>query len=59
MPHLRRSGSRGDLHVFIRVVVPHRLSKEQRRALEAYADASGESVGPPGGLMDRVRDALG
>jgi molecular chaperone DnaJ len=59
VPHLRRSGSRGDLHVFVRVVVPHRLSKEQRKALEAYADASGESVGPPGGLMDRVRDALG
>ncbi len=60
VPHLRRSGSRGDLHVFVRVVVPGRLSKEQRRALEAYADASGEAVGDRGGgLIDRVRDALG
>jgi molecular chaperone DnaJ len=59
VPHLRRPGSRGDLHVFVRVVVPSRLSKEQRKALETYADASGEAVGVPGGLMDRVRDALG
>ena len=60
VPHLRRTGSRGDLHVFVRVVVPGRLSKEQRKALEAYADASGEAVWDhSGGLMDRVRDALG
>jgi molecular chaperone DnaJ len=59
VPHLRRTGSRGDLHVFIRVVVPTRLSREQRKALESYAEAGGEEVGDHGGLMGRVRDALG
>ena len=59
VPHLRRTGSRGDLHVFVRVVVPSKLSKEQRRALESYAAAGGEEVGEHGGLMGRVRDALG
>jgi molecular chaperone DnaJ len=61
VPHLRRSGTRGDLHIFVRVAVPTKLSKDQRAALEAYAAAAGESVGPHahGGLIDRVRDALG
>jgi molecular chaperone DnaJ len=59
VPHLRRSGARGDLHVFVRVVVPPKLSKEQRKALEDYADASGEEVWERGGLRDRLRDALG
>ena len=30
VPHVRRSGSRGDLHVFVNVVVPAKLSKRQR-----------------------------
>jgi molecular chaperone DnaJ len=60
VPHLRRTGSKGDLHVFVRVTVPAKLSKEQRQALESYAEASGEVVGhAPGGIMDRVRDKLG
>ena len=60
VPHLRRTGSKGDLHVFVRVTVPGKLSKEQRQALEAYAEASGEDVGHGhNGIMDRVRDKLG
>ncbi|HEY6058253.1 MAG TPA: molecular chaperone DnaJ [Candidatus Limnocylindrales bacterium] len=61
VPHLRRAGSRGDLHVLVRVVVPTRLSKRQREALESYAAESGEPVssGGSGGLFERVRDALG
>jgi molecular chaperone DnaJ len=58
VPHLRRAGVRGDLHVFVNVVVPTRLSKAQRDALESYAEASGEDVSE-GGFFDRVRDALG
>jgi molecular chaperone DnaJ len=60
VPHLRRSGARGDLHVFVNVVVPSRLSKRQRSILEEYAAEAGESVAGNGsGLFDKVRDALG
>jgi molecular chaperone DnaJ len=61
VPHLRRSSSRGDLHVLVRVTVPTKLTKEERAALEVYATAAGEDVGMAGhgGIIDRVRDALG
>lgn len=59
VPHVRRPGSRGDLHVLVNVAVPTKLSKKQREALLAYAEASGEAVHEGGGLFDRVRDALG
>jgi molecular chaperone DnaJ len=60
VPHLRRTGSKGDLHVFVRVAVPTKLSKEQREALETYAAASGEVVGHGGGgILDRVRGKHG
>ncbi len=58
-PHLRRANVRGDLHVLVDVVVPTKLTKAQREALEAYAAASGETIGGGGGILDRVRDALG
>ena len=41
VPHLRRTGSRGDLHVLVDVVVPTQLSKKAARA--------------PGGLCRRSR----
>jgi molecular chaperone DnaJ len=59
VPHLRRTGSKGDLHVFVNVVVPARLSKRQRELLAEYAAESGEDVGATGGILDKVRDALG
>ena len=60
VPHLRRTGSRGDLHVMVDVVVPTKLSKKQRELLEAYAEDAGEAVGGDhGGFFDKVRDALG
>jgi molecular chaperone DnaJ len=60
VPHLRRTASRGDLHVFVNVVVPDRLSKRQRELLAEYAAEAGEPVaeGHPG-LLGKVRDALG
>jgi hypothetical protein len=45
--------------VFVNVVVPTRMSRKQREALQAYAEAAGEPVSDGGGLFDRVRDALG
>jgi molecular chaperone DnaJ len=55
VPYLRRPGQRGDLHVIVDVDVPQRLSRAQREALEAYADASGEIVNDSTSILDRVR----
>jgi molecular chaperone DnaJ len=54
VPYLRRPGQRGDLHVIVDVEVPNRLTRAQREALEAYADATGEIVSEHSGLLDRV-----
>ena len=60
VPHLRRAGTRGDLHVFVNVVVPSKLSKRQRELLHEYAEEAGEPVSMNGsGILDKVRDALG
>jgi molecular chaperone DnaJ len=42
VPHLRRSGGRGDLHVLVDVRVPSRLSARQRELLEEFAVEAGE-----------------
>jgi molecular chaperone DnaJ len=54
VPHLRRSGSRGDLHVLVDVVVPTKLSKRQRELLEEYAKEAGDQTGHHG-----LREKLG
>ena len=58
VPHLRRAGARGDLHVTVQVNVPTKLSKRQRQLLEELAAESGEAVSS-GGILDRMKDALG
>jgi len=58
VPHLRRPGTRGDLHVLVHVNVPTKLSKRQRQLLEELAAESGEAV-LPGGIINRMKDALG
>ncbi len=59
VPHLRRPGQRGDLHVFLKVVVPSKLSKRQRDLLVQYAAESQEPVNENGsGILDRMKDAL-
>lgn len=55
VPHLRRGGARGDLHVLVDVVVPTKLSKEQREHLQAFAEASGEEPIASGGILGRVK----
>jgi molecular chaperone DnaJ len=55
VPHLRRSGARGDLHVLVDVVVPTKLSKKGRELLAAFAEDAGESVGSGGaGLREKL-----
>jgi len=59
VPHLRRPGTRGDLHIIVHVNVPTKLSKRQRQLLEELAAESGDAVLPGGGILDRMKDALG
>jgi molecular chaperone DnaJ len=70
VPHLRRPGVRGDLHVLVDVQVPTRLSPRQRSLLEELALESGERSGEPSrptprskgkgkrGIADRLKDAI-
>jgi len=74
VPHLRRQGVRGDLHVLVDVRVPSRLSARQRELMEEFAAESGEVEPAAGdgqtpaapsrrqrkrGLTDRLKDAIG
>ena len=54
VPHLRRAGQRGDLHVMIDVVVPTKLSKKAKELLTAYAEEAKEPVGHGGGLFEKL-----
>jgi molecular chaperone DnaJ len=56
MPRTRGAGT-GDLIVHANVVVPKRLSKEQRALLEQLAESFGDHTGPS--TLDRIRDWLG
>jgi molecular chaperone DnaJ len=72
VPHLRRPGVRGDLHVLVDVRVPARLTPRQRELLEQLAAELGEREGAEearaatqrgrrsrrGGLRDRLKDAI-
>lgn len=56
MPRLRRRG-RGDLKIVVDVMVPTRLSVEQRELLERFDAASGEDTynGSGGSFFDRLK----
>ena len=60
VPHLGGKG-RGDLHVLVRVVVPHRLSAEQRKLMEQLAKTLpvAELREKDRTLFDRMKDILG
>ena len=56
MPRIRRRG-RGDLKVVVDVMVPTRLTGEQRELLERFDSVSGEDTysGSGGSFFDRLR----
>jgi molecular chaperone DnaJ len=59
MPEIN-TGRRGDQHVVMRVVVPTRLTAEQRRLLQKFAEAGGDHIGEgERRFLDRLREALG
>jgi molecular chaperone DnaJ len=57
VPRLRGSG-RGDLHVIVTPVVPHKLSKRERELLTKLNEVSAPAELPKGGtnFFDRLRD---
>jgi len=57
MPRLRRRG-RGDLYVQVQVVTPDSLNKEQREALEQFAEAGGEEVDVNEGFFERIKSSF-
>ncbi len=58
MPVLQGHG-RGDHRVLVNVLVPRRLSDEQRRLLEEFERASGEDTyRPEDGFFDKLRSAF-
>jgi molecular chaperone DnaJ len=57
MPRLRRRG-RGDLFVQVQVVTPDSLNKEQREALERFAEAGGEEVDVNEGFFERIKSSF-
>ncbi|MFC7155552.1 molecular chaperone DnaJ [Halomarina halobia] len=57
MPRLQRRGH-GDLFVRVQVVTPEQLSREQREALEAFAEAGGEEIDVKEGFFERIRNSF-
>jgi molecular chaperone DnaJ len=62
MPKLqqrRRGRTRyGDLYVQVQVVTPESLNKEQRRALEKFAEAGGDEVDVNEGFFERIKNSF-
>src|SRR4029450_7398799 len=60
VPHLRRAGVRGDLHVLVDVKIPTKLTKRQRELLAEFAAEAGETGNgrQDKGIFDKVKDAI-
>lgn len=57
--HLNGHG-RGDQHVKVKVVIPTKLSGEQKGLLEKFSEASGEDINPEQkSWFEKVKDSLG
>jgi molecular chaperone DnaJ len=60
MPRLRRPGRRGDLRVVVNVVVPRKLSREQRKLAEKLADSMTDAnVATEDSLVGKLKRLLG
>jgi molecular chaperone DnaJ len=60
MPRLRRPGRRGDLRVIVNVVIPRRLSREQRKLYEKLADSmTDENVRTDESLVGKLKRLIG
>ena len=62
VPHLRRSGARGDEIVIVNVNIPKHLTSEQRRLFNELAKTMGKEVVPQQaekGFFDKLKDAFG
>jgi molecular chaperone DnaJ len=60
MPRLRRPGRHGDLRVVVNVVVPRKLSKEQRRLAQELADSmTAENLRTDESLLGKLKRLLG
>jgi molecular chaperone DnaJ len=60
MPRLRRPGRHGDLRVVVNVVIPRKLSKEQRRMARELADSmTEENLRLDESLLGKLRRLLG
>jgi molecular chaperone DnaJ len=60
MPRLKRTGRRGDLRVVVNVVVPRRLTREQRKQAEKLADSlTAENVRTEESLVGKLKRLIG
>ena len=60
MPQLRRPERRGDLRVVVNVLIPRRLSDEQKDLVQRLADSLGpENLGAPEGVGAKLRRLFG
>jgi len=57
MPRLRGRRS-GHLYVTVQVVTPDSLNKDQREALEAFAEAGGEEVDVSEGFFEKIKNSF-
>jgi molecular chaperone DnaJ len=60
MPMLRRTGRRGDLRVVVNVVIPRRLSKDQRELVRRLDDSIGpENLRSDESMLGKLRRLVG
>jgi molecular chaperone DnaJ len=60
MPSLRRAGRRGDLRIVVNVVIPRRLTAEQRELLERFNETlQEENLTGHESVFAKLRRALG
>ncbi|ALJ31771.1 Chaperone protein DnaJ [Apilactobacillus kunkeei] len=57
MPKIN-SSSKGDELVTVKIVTPKSLNKQQKQALKAFAEASGEEEYKNGGFFEKMKDAM-